>query len=135
MPLKIALLLLLSGFAQAETKEWNNNLELAVTRCFQAKDISVICEDDFLDNELKPSLKEINLVAKDRNGYTYSYSYGRALPALMCDRHSAKIKNFLKDTSQACITGDAETQINKNETTVKWLAFETRKGEVHRNRD
>ena len=120
--------------SRAERKDWGNNLELEVTRCFRTKDISVSCEDGFVDDNLKARLKDINLIATDRDGHVYSYTYGRALPPSMCNLHSARINDLKKGTTQACITGDAESETKKNETTANWLAFETQKGEVHRNR-
>lgn len=119
---------------RAETKEWDNNLELRVNRCFKIRDITVSCEDGFIDGSGRPTLKEISILARNRDGDVFRYSYGRALPATMCEEHLEKIRKLMLKTTQACITGDAETPIKKNETSAYWLSFETAKGEVHRNR-
>jgi hypothetical protein len=110
----------------AATRNWDYSVVLAVTRCYETKDVKVYCEGE----GEKPVVQELQIEAKDFNGDEYAYIYGKAIEGNLCQKHLRRIKSLMRNANQACITGDGENKMKSGEVILRWRAFETRKGEI-----
>jgi hypothetical protein len=129
MPFLI-LSLFLATDSMAAKKNWNFSVIASVTRCFEAKEIRVHCED-FSDSERSTPTEELQIEAKDFKGGRYAYIYGKAIQGPLCQQHLKRIKRLLKHADQACVTGEDEIKIDTGEIVLRWRGFETRFGELN----
>ncbi len=109
-------------------RDWEHGVFAQITRCFEIKSIQASCEG-YEPNDTKHSA-ELNIEALGNDGHKYSYGYYKMIEGSLCRVHLAKIKALSKGISEACITGEAQTELKNHETIFKFRAFETKNGYV-----
>lgn len=129
----LLLLLLLPPSSYALSYDWKYSISGFVTRCFDAKDIKVDCEDFSDPKQRRTRVEELQIQAVDSMGKNFFYSYEKAIEGPLCQEHLRKIRVMLTGEKEVCITGRAEW-LSKDDGTMnaKWEAFESRRGKVLR---
>jgi len=128
----VSFLLLSTAMANATTRDWKFSVATSVTRCFDTKDVKVFCENDSLPGKSTKISEELHIKATDFMFRKVSYGYGMMIEGDQCKQDLKRIKKLIKDTNEACITGDGEMQFKTGEYYSRWIGLETRKGEVLR---
>jgi hypothetical protein len=122
---------LLSNTGFSLPYDWkHDSLDGTVTRCFAANRIQVRCEDLSEPDWSIDDRAELQIVASNLTGRTYSYSYEHGLAGSLCREHLNKITSLLRGQSQACVTGIEREGRDGNMTNAKWQAFESSRGRV-----
>ena len=107
--------------------KWNYSLDLRVTRCFQMRNVKIVCDSDIIDGVTNA---ELEIEAEDGNGKKFVYGYGKSIKGNLCREHLLKIRALIKKQDQVCITGDGENTLDNGEVFARWQELETRLGKV-----
>ena len=117
--------------AAAMKYNWKYSVLGFITRCFEASQLAVKCEDFSYNEDGKHKIfEELNIEAFDGNGIKRIYGYGKAIEGTLCQEQLHKIKQLLRKVDQACVTGDREFDSSGKETITKFRGFETRRGSL-----